>query len=398
MPRNLDRRVEVLVPVRDKAAVEQLTTTLDLAFAGVVSNPQVTALDQKQPEFSKPVSAYLAGAVSDARVALGQTKLADVRTGIAAAEDSTGVPAEVMAAIWGIESGYGAVQGDSDVVRSLATLAAAGRRRAWAEAQLYAAMTMLQKGDVPRERLKGSWAGAMGQTQFTPQDYLDYAVDGDGDGRRDIWGSSVDALASTANFLSRKAAWRAEQDWVREVTVPPINFDYGLVEGPAQTVEAWRTLGVVPADGRGWRPDERENAVATLLTPMGWKGPAFLAFPNFGAIRAYNNSISYALAVGLLAKRIGGGGPLVQAWPDDQPLSRDDRVAAQTALARLGFDPGTLDGVIGAGTRKAARGWQASRGLPADGYLSYALVQRLKADAGYVAPSQPAMAPIPDPT
>ena len=132
--------------------------------------------------------------------------------------------------------------------------------------------------------------------------------------------------------------------------------------------------------------------------PMGWRGPGFLAFPNFAAIRAYNNAISYALAVGLLAQRIGGSGPLVQAWPDDQPLSRDDRLAAQAALAKLGFDPGTPDGVIGAGTRKAAKGWQASRGLPADGYLSYALVQRLKADAGFAAPAQSTMAPIPDPS
>lgn len=379
------------------AAAGWSAATLDLAFAGVTSDPQVTALDQKQPEFSKPVSAYLAGAVSDTRIALGQTRLDGVRPGIARAEDSTGVPAEIMAAIWGIESGYGAVQGNSDVVRSLATLAASGRRRPWAEAQLYAAMTMLQKGDVPRPGLKGSWAGAMGQTQFTPQDYLDYAVDGDGDGRRDIWGSSVDALASTANFLSKKAAWRAEQDWVREVAVPPIDFDYGQVEGAAQTVDAWTGLGVRPADGGGWRPAEKEGSVATLLMPMGWRGPAFLAFPNFGAIRAYNNSISYALAVGLLAKRIGGGGPLVQAWPDDQPLSRDDRLAAQTALVRLGFDPGAPDGVIGAGTRKAAKAWQASRGLPADGYLSYALVQRLKADAGLASPAQATMAPVPDP-
>ncbi len=371
---------------------------LDLAFSGVTADPHVVALDQKQPEFSKPVSAYLAGAVSDARVTLGQSKLAAVRPGIARAEDSSGVPAEIMAAIWGIESGYGAVQGDDDVIRSLATLAAKGRRRDWAEGQLFAALTILRKGDATRSGLTGSWAGAMGQTQFTPQDYLDYAVDGDGDGRRDVWGSSVDALASTANFLARKAAWRAEQDWVREVVVPPINFDYALVEGPAQTVDAWGALGVLPADGRGWRPPERENAVATLLMPMGWRGPGFLAFPNFGAIRAYNNSISYALAVGLLAQRIGGAGPLAQAWPDDQPLSRDDRLAAQTALARLGFDPGTPDGVIGAGTRKATRGWQASRGLPADGYLSYALVQRLKADAGYTAPAQATMAPIPDPS
>lgn len=367
---------------------------LDLAFSGVAADPRVVALDGRQPEFSKPVSAYLASAVSDARVATGREKLEAVQGRIVSAEDSTGVPTVIMAAIWGIESGYGAVTGDDDVIRSLATLAADGRRRAWAEAQLGAALSMLQARDVDRTGLRGSWAGAMGQTQFTPQDYLDFAVDGDGDGRRDIWNSPVDALASTANFLNRKAAWRAEEDWLREVVVPASGFDYLRVEGPPLTVPQWTALGVRPADGQGFRPEERELESATLLMPMGWRGPGFLAFPNFTAIKAYNNSISYALAVGLLAKRLGGAGPLVQAWPDDQPLSLADRTAAQTALQKLGFDPGGVDGVVGAGTRKAARGWQAARGLPADGYLSYALVQRLKAEAGLMPPPQATMAPI----
>lgn len=352
---------------------------LDSALGGLASDPRVLALDGRQPEFSKPISDYIASTVSDARVARGRAKLDSLRPMLHAAEDSSGVPVEMMAAIWGVESDYGAVQGDLDVIRSLATLAAQGRRSAWAEGQLLSALRMLSRGDVSRDRLRGSWAGAMGQTQFTPEDYLSFAVDGNGDGRRDIWGSSVDALASTANFLAKKAAWRAEQSWAREMVVPVQGFDYALVEGPALSTAQWRAQGVRPADGRGFAPQDAEDAVATLIMPMGWRGPGFLAFPNHMAIRAYNNSTSYALAVGLLADRLGGRAPMVQAWPYEAPTSLADRMAAQEALARLGFDPGTPDGVIGAGTRKAVRAWQASKGLPAEGYLSGELLARLKA-------------------
>ena len=356
------------------------TATVDAALAGLSPDPRVLALDSRQPEFSKPVSDYITSTVGASRVALGRSKLEGVAPRLSPAARQ-GVPAELLAGVWGVESGYGALQGDFDVVRSLATQAAGGRRAAWAEGQLTNALRILDRGEADRARLKGSWAGAMGQTQFTPEDYLAWAVDGDGDGRRDIWGSAPDALASTANFLRRKAAWRPGESWAREVRVPTAGFDYLRVEQQSLAPAEWARLGVTAADGGPFRPADAAST-AKLLMPMGWRGPGFLAFPNHYAIRVYNNSTSYALAVGLLADRIGGAGPLVQPWPADAPLSVADRIGAQQALKRLGFDPGDTDGVLGTATRKAARGWQSARGLPAEGYLSAELIRRLRAEAG----------------
>ena len=352
---------------------------VDANLAGLTPDPRVLSLDSRQPEFSKPVSDYLATTVSEARVSTGRARLeaAAPRVGY---EARRGVPIEILGAVWGIESAYGAMPGEMDVIRSLATQAAKGRRAQWAESQLVSALQILQRGEATRATLKGSWAGAMGQTQFTPEDFLNFAVDGDGDGRRDIWGSSADALASAANFLNRKAAWRPGQSWAREVTVPREGFDYLRVEQQALAPADWASLGVRPADGGGFRAADA-GASAALLMPMGWRGPGFLAFPNHMAIRTYNNSTSYALAVGLLADRLAGGAPLVQPWPSEAPTSLADRIGAQNALQRLGFDPGGVDGVIGAGTRRAARGWQSARGLPADGYLSGDLIARLRAEA-----------------
>lgn len=366
---------------RGRALSHGLSTgTVDAALAGLSPDPRVLALDSRQPEFSKPVGDYVTTTVGPARVATGRARLEAVGPRLASGARQ-GVPAEMLAGVWGVESGYGAVQGDFDVVRSLATQAAGGRRAAWAEGQLTNALRILDRGEADRAKLKGSWAGAMGQTQFTPEDYLAWAVDGDGDGRRDIWGSAPDALASTANFLRRKAAWRPGESWAREVRVPTTGFDYLRVEAQAMTPAEWARLGVVAADGAAFRPADAA-ASARLLLPMGWRGPGFLAFPNHYAIRVYNNSTSYALAVGLLADRIAGAGPLQQPWPAEPPLSLSDRIGAQQALKRLGFDPGDTDGVLGTATRKAARGWQSARGLPAEGYLSAELIRRLRTEAG----------------
>src|SRR6185437_4710692 len=274
-------------------------------------------------------------------------------------------------------SGYGAVQGDFDVIRSMASLAAQGRRREWAEGELIAALRIIASGEAGRAQLKGSWAGAMGQTQFIPTAFLSTAVDGDGDGRRDIWGDPADALASAANLLA-KGGWVRGQSWAVEVTAPA-GFDFAMTEGPKMSPDAWAALGVLRADQAPWR-DADKAAEAQLLAPAGAKGPLFLLFPNHFVIRKYNNSVAYALAVGLLADRIAGAAPLHTPWPPETPLSLTDRMTAQRALTQLGFYSGSPDGVVGTGTRAALRSWQKARGLTADGYLSPDMVERLKAE------------------
>lgn len=349
------------------------------------ADPQVIALDRRQPELSRPIGDYMAATISQSRVDRGQAFRADLAPVLAQVEGAQGTPAEVLLAIWAVESNFGQNQGGFDVIRSLATLAAEGRRRDWAERQLLAALRIVFTGEAPRERLKGSWAGAMGQTQFTPEDYLAWAVDQDGDGMRDIWGSSADALGSTGAFLARKAAWRRGEAWGREVTLPP-GFDYALAEAPSRAWGEWTALGVRLAGGGDWSPAEAAESMGLIL-PAGWTGPAFLILPNHMAIRAYNNSTSYALAVGLLADRIAGRPGLTRAWPSETPLTLADRMAAQSALNRLGYDAGEVDGILGLKTRAAARAWQASRSMPADGYLTYGLIQALKVQAGGEAPA-----------
>ena len=348
---------------------------VDRELSGLVPDPRVIAADGRQPEFAKPVSDYVKGAVTEGRVSLGRAKAASVAR-FDAIEGQYGVPREILIGIWAMESGYGAQQGDLDVIRSLATLAATGRRRPWAEGELLACLTIIGSGDAPRERLRGSWAGAMGQTQMLPSTYLSTAVDADGDGRRDIWGSAPDALASAANLLT-KGGWRRGEGWAREVILPS-GFDFSLSEGEPEPPGWWRDKGARRADGAPW--SAADEAVGwVLLLPSGASGPAFLTGPNHYAIRKYNNSVAYALSVGLLADRIAGGPGLVAPWPRETPLSLTDRMAAQQALASKGFNPGAIDGVAGLGTRQALRAWQKSRGLPADGYLSPGMIALLKA-------------------
>jgi membrane-bound lytic murein transglycosylase B len=348
---------------------------LDRELSGLTPDPRVAALDASQPEFARPVSDYIRGVISEPRVAAGRAKRASIPQ-FGSIEQAYGVPADILIGVWAMESDFGALQGNFDVVRSLATLAAAGRRRPWAEGELLACLRILASGNVARARLKGSWAGAMGQTQLLPSTYLSCAVDGDGDGQRDIWGSAPDALASAANLLA-KGGWRRGEGWAREVILPA-GFDYGLSEGPKQLPSWWQAKGVRRADGLAWSGADAA-APAMLVLPSGAGGPAFLLFPNHFAIRSYNNSTAYALGVGLLADRIAGGGALKTAWPHETPLSLTDRLDAQTALAKLGFNPGQPDGVVGVGTRAALRAWQKSMGLAADGYLSPEMVRRLRA-------------------
>lgn len=348
--------------------------TLQSAFDGVRFIPRVTALDSAQPEFTRAVWDYLDSAVSPQRVARGQDRLLQSRPAIDAAAARYGVPAEILVAIWGMESNYGSNTGDIPTIAALASLGFEGRRETWARGQLLAALKILQNRDIDRAQMIGSWAGAMGQTQFLPTNFLAYAVDADGDGRRDIWGSLPDVMASTANFLA-KAGWQAGQPWGIEVRLPP-GFDFALADAEVrQPASAWAAQGVQSMDGAPL-PALADSA---LLLPAGARGPALLVGPNFRTVLRYNNSTSYALAVSLLAQALAGGPAVQTAWPRDvPPLSRSQLLALQTALNARGFDSGTPDGTMGPATRRGIRLYQRSVGLPADGYPTLELLQRLQ--------------------
>ena len=345
-------------------------------LAGLTPDPSVIRLDRNQPEFSRPAGAYIQNAVTPTRIAQGRERTDRVPWSVV---QRYGVPSEILVAIWAQESAFGQVQGDNDVIRSLATLAYDGRRRDWAEAQLKDALDIVIDGRRSRAGLKGSWAGAMGQTQFMPDNYLRLGVDETGDGKVDIWGSDADALASAANLLSQ-AGWKPGQSWGYEVRLPS-NFDYSEAEGPRHPWSYWAARGVTLAQGGAPNAAEAREE-ATILLPQGARGPAFLALPNHYVIRRYNNSVSYALAIGLTADGIRGRPGLVATWPDDGPLSRDQRIGAQRALTAMGYDTRGIDGVIGANTRAALRRWQMATGRLADGYLTAELADELIRRAG----------------
>lgn len=350
--------------------------TFDRAFGGVSPDPSVIARDQAQPEFVTPVWDYLDNQLSDQRVQRGRELLAANISTFAAVSSRYAPPPRILAAIWGIESNYGQLMGNLQVIRSLATLAFDGRRRDFAQTELLAALKILQHGDVKPDQMLGSWAGAMGQTQFIPSTYNRYAVDFDGDGRRDIWTSNADALASAANLL-QSLGWHAGEPVALEVKLPD-GFDYAQADlSVKKTVGEWYRAGVHPI---GNAPSSvREGERASVLLPAGYKGPAFLVFDNFRAILGYNNSTSYALAVTLLARRLEGGGQVSGAWPkDDPPVGRADLMELQTRLKQQGYDPGTPDGLLGPATRAAIRAYQKTNGLPPDGYASVSLLARMR--------------------
>ncbi len=349
--------------------------TLKAAFDGVQFLPRVVELDRAQPEFNRSVWDYLDSAVSPQRVVRGQDKLLEVRAQADAAAARYGVPASILVAIWGMESNYGSNYGDIPTIDALATLGFEGRREDWARGQLIAALKIIQNGDIDRAHMIGSWAGAMGQTQFLPSNFLAYAVDADGDGRRDIWGSMADVLASTANFLAR-SGWQAGQPWGLEVQLPP-GFDVGRADASVhQSAVQWAAEGLRSMDGAPLPP----LTDAEVLLPAGARGPAFLVGPTFRSILRYNNSTSYALGVSLLAQRLAGGPGVQAAWPRDlQPLSRSQLITLQTTLNQRGFATGTPDGMMGPATRGGIRLYQRSLGVPADGYPSLDLLHRLQA-------------------
>ncbi|AHL77004.1 murein transglycosylase [Stutzerimonas stutzeri] len=346
----------------------------DRAFAGVTPDPSVIIADRSQPEFTRPVWQYLNGALSRQRVDGGKQLLNQHEATLDDIEKHYGVDRNTLVAIWGLESSFGKIVGDKGVIRSLATLAHEGRRPGFAKSQLLAALEILDHGDVTADQLRGSWAGAMGQTQFIPTTYNTHAVDFDGDGRRDIWNSSADALASAAHYL-QASGWKAGQPWGFEVRLPD-GFDYALADSNIRKpLDEWRRLGLSEL------PAGMDETSATLLLPAGYRGPAFLVLDNFRAILRYNNSSSYALAIGLLSERFAGAGKVRASWPqDEQPLSRSERLELQERLSNQGFDPGTADGIIGANTRNAIRSFQQQLGWPADGHPTQELLGRLRAE------------------
>ncbi|MFP4137730.1 MAG: lytic murein transglycosylase [Halomonas sp.] len=347
--------------------------TLSRALDRVRYRPRVIELDRSQPEFVRPIWQYLDSAVSAQRVTTGRERLAEHRDTARRMEARYGVPAEVIVAIWGIESNYGGNFGDFSTLEALATLAYDGRRSDFARGELLAALRIIEAGDIAPERMLGSWAGAMGHTQFIPSSFERYAVDGDGDGRRDIWGSIPDVMASTAHYLER-AGWRQGEPWGVEVSLPE-GFDYALAELERhRPSREWAEMGVRPLEGGALPGFE----AASVITPAGAAGPAFLVGPNFRAILRYNNATSYALAVGSLADEIAGREGIVGGWPrEEQPLSRDQVREMQRELNARGFEVGTPDGVPGPNTRRGLRQFQASIGEEPDGFATRRLLERL---------------------
>jgi len=348
--------------------------TYDLAFARIGRNQKVEDLNLNQPEFSRPIWAYLDSAVSDRRVANGQAALSANLQTLSAIEAKYGVPKEVLVSVWGNESNYGQGTEPFNMFEALATLAYDGPRTDFARPELIAALKMMQQQHFAPGQMTSSWAGAFGQTQFVPSTFLAHAVDGDGDGTIDLWRSSADALASAANVLA-DAGWQRGNKWGYEVALPQ-GFAYELADvDTTRPVSDWKRLGVKTIAGLDLPRSEEYGAI---YLPAGARGPAFMVFDNFKVILKYNNAASYALAVSLLADRIRGAAPVVAPWPrDEQPLSRDERIAFQTYLGKLGYDIGKIDGILGKKARAALRDWQKGHGLPADGFATADLLTRI---------------------
>jgi membrane-bound lytic murein transglycosylase B len=349
--------------------------TYDTALAGIARNPRVEELNLEQPEFVKPIWDYLDGAVSLTRITKGQAMLAAYSPVLANIEQRFGVQKEILVAIWGIESDFGQEMGSFNMFEALATLAYQGPRSEFGRRELLDALRIEQRDHFAPAQMTSSWAGAFGQTQFVPSAFLRFAVDGDGDGRPDLWNSPADALASAANLLAQ-SGWERGASWGYEVVLPA-RFPYELADpDKPTTITAWRNLGVRAAGG--WDLPVSDARAAVYL-PAGARGPAFMVFDNFRTVLKYNNAASYALAVCTLADRLKGFPPVLAAWPRDEvPLSRPEQLALQTDLQKSGFDPGPLDGILGRQGRAALRAWQKSRGLIPDGFATESLLKQIE--------------------
>jgi membrane-bound lytic murein transglycosylase B len=361
---------------RNRARAAGITdATLARGFEGQGFLPGVVDRDRNQTEFRRTTEDYLALVASDEDLAVGRPRVQSVRPVLAAIEASTGVDADVLAAIWGVETRFGTRLGEIPVVSATSTLAWEGRRGRFFEAQLLAALRIIQSGDTTTDRMTGSWAGAMGHTQLMPTVYQEYAVDFRGDGRREIWSDDpTDALASTANYLVRYN-WQRGEPWGYEVHLPQGFDTSGTGRRNARPVSVWRNAGVRLASG-GQVPDYGN---AAIHAPGSAGGPAWVLYRNFNTILRYNPSTNYGIGIGYMATRLAGGGPLSRSFgPDETGLTQAQRRELQTRLSAAGFDTGTPDGVFGTRTEAAIRGFQQARGLPVTGIASPELLAMLR--------------------
>ncbi|MEY4304568.1 MAG: hypothetical protein RIT52_743 [Pseudomonadota bacterium] len=364
-----------LATFSDRALAAGIASGTLEALAGTEYLPKVVHNDRHQNEFTKTIWDYLDKAVSDDRITGGVAALEKYNNTLTRIETTYGVDAEIVTAIWGLESAYGAVRGDLPTLHALATLAYDGRRGAFFEGELIAALKIIQAGDATVETLRGSWAGAMGHTQFMPSSWHAFAVDFTADGKRDIWSDDpTDALASTAAYLAGKG-WIKGAPWGVEITLPP-GFNYDLTtERVKKPVSEWQAMGVRLATG-GDLPD---HGAASVLLPGGHKGAAFLIFQNFHVIESYNTADAYVIAVGHLADRLKGGGPILSPWPrEERALSFDERVALQKRLTAAGFDTGGVDAKMGPKTVAALKAFQKAKGLVPDGFPTLSVLRALE--------------------
>ncbi len=362
-----------LWPLAEQRGVSR--ATFDRAFAGVAFDPKIIALTEKQPEVVRPIWDYVASAVAADRIERGRAKADAESAWLAKANQTYGVDEATILGIWGLETDYGNFVGSNNVVQSLATLAFARFRGDYFRDELLSALAILEEGDIAPEAMRGSWAGAMGQTQFMPSSFLTYAVDFEGHGRRDIWTSEPDAIGSTANYLA-KHGWKAGLPWGYEVRLPS-GFALSDVNSSALApFSAFSARGVQRADGSALP----ESGAGRLMILAGLKGPVFIITSNFDVIKAYNNSTPYALAVALLGDAVKDGGGLVGQWPVNAPqLSEAQVQKLQAKLKKMGYDVGGIDGRVGNSLRSAVRAYQQRHGLTPDGYPDLALLKSVVA-------------------
>jgi peptidoglycan lytic transglycosylase B len=368
--------VERLWPSAKASGVSR--ATFELATKDITFDPEVIELANYQPEYVKPIGEYIDRAVSDKRIETGKQMLVEYKPLLDQLEARYGVDRTILVAIWGVESNYGTQPGEKNVIRSLATLVCSGTKASFAKPQLVSALKILQHGDITIQGMNGSWAGAMGHTQFIPTTYTAYAVDQDGDGKRDIWGTIPDALGSTASYL-KVSKWIPGQTWGYEVQLPKGLNPKRVSENTYNALAQWQRLGIVRVNGE---PYPRPGDKASLFAPEGDKGPAFLVLNNFRSILRYNVAKSYALAVGHLSDRLKGYPPFTHSWPtDENHLSLEQRTELQERLIAQGHLKGEADGVIGPATLDGVRSYQRAKGLPVDGYPTLTILKRLRSEA-----------------